>query len=242
MAEESEKKQEARSTLSERVAEYRREIQALVKEGVEHPKFEFKRSCSISRDNLDDRLDFIKLLQGVANAQIAGDRCIVIGADPKEKQFYPIQNSAEFDHATVSTVVAKYLDPEPIVEVFNNFQTDDGHPFVLLIVDERQSTPIVVKTEGGRADGKIRLQVGDIWIKKGTGLHRASRTDLDAMYSARMEREAEDRARKRFQHFRELSPYARFLYFFPEPCSYSCPLSRTRDGISPVRRRIDRGK
>jgi hypothetical protein len=197
--------EEPQAALSERIAEYIQEIQSLITQGIEHPRFEFKRLSSISRDNLDDRLDFIKLLQGVANAEIPGERCIIIGGDPKEKLFYPVTNTAEFDQATVSTVVAKYLDPSPRFQVFNNLQTDDGHPFVLFVLDANQPRPIVVKTEGKKADGKTRLQIGDIWIKKGTALQLAARADLDLMYQLRMEEEAEDRARKRFKHFSEIS-------------------------------------
>ena len=198
MAHGTQDNQEPQAALSERIEEYRREIQSLIRQGVEHPRFEFKRSSSISRDNLDDRLDFIKLLQGVANAEIAGERCIIIGADPREKLFYPVSNSAEFDQAALSTVVAKYLDPPPLFQVFNNLQTDEGHVFVLLVLDANQRRPIVVRTEGKKSDGKTRLQIGEIWIKKGTALQPATRVDLDLMYRLRMEEEAEDRARKRF--------------------------------------------
>ena len=194
-------------SLSVRIEEFRREIQTLVIQGVEHPRFEFKRSCSIVRENLEDRLDFIKLVQGVANADVTGERCIVIGADPKEKKWFTVSNGVEFDGATVSSVIAKYLDPVPRFQVFNNLQTDDGQSFVLFVLDADQPRPIVVKTEGPipKSDGKVGLQIGQIWIKKDTGLQLATRTDLDSMYRLRMEEEAEDRARKRFKHFSELS-------------------------------------
>jgi hypothetical protein len=206
MAHGTEDKQEPQAApLSDRIKEYSREIQSLIAQGVEHPRFEFKRSSSISRNNLDDRLDFVKLLQGLANAEILGEKCIIIGGDPKEKRFYPVSNTAEFDQATVTTIVAKYLDPPPKFQVFNNLQTEDGQAFVLLILDANQPRPIMVKTEGKRTDGKTRLQIGDIWIKKGTALQLAARADLDLMYQLRMEEEAEDRARKRFKHFTELS-------------------------------------
>src|SRR5208282_2629704 len=205
MAQETENKQETEGALSEQVEKHRQEIQSLIRQGVEHPRFEFKRACSISHDNLDDRLDFIKFLQGVANAEVAEERCITIGADPKEKLFYPVSNAGEFDPATVSAVVAKYLDPPPRFHVFNNLHTDAGQPFVLFVLDANQPRPIVIKTEGQRPGGKARLQVGEIWIKKGTALQIASRADLDLMYKQRMEEEAEDRARKRFKHFSELS-------------------------------------
>jgi hypothetical protein len=194
-------------SLSVRIEEFRREIQTLVIQGVEHPRFEFKRSCSIVRENLEDRLDFIKLVQGVANADVTGERCIVIGADPKEKKWFTVSNGDEFDGATVSSVIAKYLDPVPRFQVFNNLQTDDGQPFVLFVLDADQPRPIVVKTEGPipKSSGKVGLQIGQIWIKRDTGLQLATRSDLDAMYRLRMEEEAEDRARKRFKHFSELS-------------------------------------
>src|SRR5208282_233590 len=86
MAEAPEQEQD-QATLSSRIEAYRREIQALVAHGAEHPRFEFKRCCSLSRENLDDRLDFIKLLQGIANSDADGDCCIVIGVDQKTKQF-----------------------------------------------------------------------------------------------------------------------------------------------------------
>jgi len=205
MATQPDDKQAAPAPLSERLQNYLTEIQSLVRQGVEHPRNEFKRATSIAREDLDDRLDFLKLLQGVANAEVLEERFIVIGADPTQRAFHPLANAADFDPARVTPVLAKYFDPLPQLEIFNNLQTDDGHSIVVLILNAVQPRPIIVKTEGQRSDGKIRLQVGDIWIKKGTALQLATRDDLDAMYRQRMEEEAEDRARKRFKHFTELS-------------------------------------
>src|ERR1039458_9821218 len=138
MAEGPEEKQKGEATLSARLEAYRVEIQNLVKNGVEHPRFEFKREWSIQRENLEDRLDFIKLMQSIANAELAAERCIIIGADPKEKSFYPVTNTAEFDAAAVSDILGKYLDPVPRFEVFNGLLTDDGKLFVLIILDAVQ--------------------------------------------------------------------------------------------------------
>jgi hypothetical protein len=46
---------------------------------------ELKRTATISRDNLADRLDFIKLVQVLANAHIVDERFIVVGTDQKER-------------------------------------------------------------------------------------------------------------------------------------------------------------
>ena len=191
--------------LSERLQNCLGEIQSLVRQGVEHARFEFKRAASPTREDLDDRLDFIKFVQGVANSEVSEERFVVIGADPTEKQFYSVTNATDFDPARLSPILAKYLDPIPSIEVFNNLQTDDGHRLVVLIFSAIQPQPIMVITEGQKVDGKTRLQVGDIWIKKSTSLRRASRSDIDLMYQQRMEEEAEDRARKRFKHFTEIS-------------------------------------
>jgi hypothetical protein len=201
--------------LSERLHKYVLELQQLVQQGVEHPRFEFKRSASITREDLDDRLDFIKFIQGVANSELAEERFIVVGADPKAKQFHPVTNASEFDPARVSTVLAKYLEPPPNIEVFNGLQTDEGYALVLLIFSANQPRPIMVKTEGSRPGGKARLQVGEVWIKKGTALQLVSRSDLDLMYRQRIEEEAEDRARKRFKHFSEISALPQSVVSFP---------------------------
>lgn len=172
---------------------------------MEHSRYEFKRSASLGKDDLDERWDFIKFIQGVANCDVLEERYIVIGADPREKQFYAVSNCTEFDAARVAPILEKYLDPVPQLEIFNNIQTDAGDTLVLFIFSAVQPRPIMVKTEGKKVDSKVRLQVGEIWVKRGTALQLATRADIDAMYRQRMEEEAEDRARKRFKHFTELS-------------------------------------
>src|SRR5208282_5760444 len=94
-------------TLSERFDRYRREIQEIVARGIEHARYELKRSATISRENLADRLDFVKLIQGVANAHITEERFIVIGADQKERKFFIVENPNEFDPANLSQIVGK---------------------------------------------------------------------------------------------------------------------------------------
>jgi hypothetical protein len=105
-------------TLAERFDSYRSSIEQNVARGIEHPTFELKRSATISRDSLPDRLDFIKLIQGLANADIEEERFIVIGADQKERRFYDVGNAGEFDPANLSRILSKYLDPQPSIEVF----------------------------------------------------------------------------------------------------------------------------
>jgi len=193
-------------TLAERFDRYCAEVRDVVTRGIEHPRFELKRSATISKDQLADRLDFVKLIQGVANAHIREERFIVIGADQKEHRFYNVGNTAEFDPASLSQILSKYLDPQPCLEVFNNAKTADGESYVLIVISPDQPRPIVAVTEG-KSDNRIHFAVGNIWIKKDTRLQLATRVDLDEMYETyikqRIDEEAETRARRRFEHFRE---------------------------------------
>lgn len=188
--------------FSERIQQYRREIEALVKQGGEQPQFEFKRMAFVDREHLDDRLDFIKFIQAVANAEISTERCIVIGADPKEKKFYPVTNGDDFDRAKLSAIISAYLYPTPQFESFS-LETDAKEGFVVLVLSHDQPRPIVVVKEGRTEQGKNRLDLGDIWIKKDTGIIKATRDQLDAVYRDRMEEQTEDRARKRVKHLLE---------------------------------------
>src|ERR1017187_10882657 len=102
----------SRVALSERFDRYRVEVEQIVTRGIEHPNYELKRSATISRDSLADRLDFVKLIQGLANADVEEERFIVIGADQKERKFYDVGNASEFDPAKLAQVISKYLDPQ----------------------------------------------------------------------------------------------------------------------------------
>jgi hypothetical protein len=188
--------------LSSRIESYRQEIQNLVKQGGEQPQFEFKRAVALGREDLDDRLDFVKLVQALANAEMPSERCIVIGADPKEKKFHPVSNVGDFDPANLSKILSKYLHPSPNFQSFR-LDTDAGETFIALVLDRDQPRPIMVIKEGQTTLGKTRLVLGDIWIKKNTDTLRVTREQLDAMYRVRMEEEAEDRARKRLKHLLE---------------------------------------
>jgi hypothetical protein len=194
------------TALTERFDRYRVEVQRVVERGIEHPSYELKRAVTISRENLADRLDFVKLIQGLANAHLAEERFVVIGADQKERKFYSVANISEFDPATLSQIIAKYLDPSPRLEVFNNIRADSGESYVLIVIGPDQPRPIVAITEG-RSDKRVHFSVGNIWIKKDTSLQFATRADLDRMYETyvkqRVDEEAENRARRRFEHFRE---------------------------------------
>ena len=162
-----------------------------------------KRECSVSNKNLKSKLGFVKLIQGLANAHLAEERFIIIGADQKERKFFPVENAAEFDPANLSAILTKYLEPLPSFEAFNSLTEKAGSSFVLIVLAGSQPRPIVVKADVETDDPSVRIRTGEIWIKESTRLRPAIREDLEAMYRARVEAEAESRSRARFAVLRD---------------------------------------
>lgn len=185
------------------VENLRREIQQLVSQGIESSRFELTRQCSLASGDRKSQTNFAKTIQGMANAYPAEERVYVVGADQKEKKFYPLGNEGEFDPANLHQILEKYLEPPPNFEAYT-LPTDNGIKFAAIAVTPDQRRPIVAKTSVQDADGKTQLlQQGDVWVKKQTGLYRASHEDLEKMYETRIETEAERRAQQRFADMRD---------------------------------------
>jgi hypothetical protein len=198
----SEEPEKRPDTLTQRVDRYKAEVEGIVARGIEHPNCELKRSAAPSGGSLADRSDFIKLVQGLANADLDEERFIVVGADQRQRKFFDVDNARDFDPATLSKIFEKYLQPAPRFEAFNSLATEAGERYVLIVLAPEQPRPVVVITEA-TSDGRTHLRAGDIWVKKDTGLRMATRPDLEAMYQKRIDEEAETRARSRFKHIQE---------------------------------------
>ena len=194
------------SALPERFDTYGKTIEGIVLRGIEHPACELKRSVTLSKDNLTDRLDFVKLIQGLANSHSGTECLIVVGADQKERKFFEVANAADFDPAKLSPILAKYLAPEPLYEVFNDMRASTGERYVLIVLNQLQPRPIMALVDGKTSD-KVHFRPGEIWIKHNTGLRPAMKADLDLMYQPVIEQEAAKRARIIFEHLKaDLGP------------------------------------
>jgi hypothetical protein len=193
-------------SLPNRFDTFAQTVEGIVLRGIEHPACELKRTVTLSRDNLAERLDFVKLIQGLANSHSGTECLIIIGADQEAKQFFEVSNSDDFDPAKVSPIIAKYLSPEPKYEIFNDMRASTGERYVLIILSQVQPRPIVSLVDG-RTDSKMHFRPGDVWIKHNTGLRAATRADLDAMYEPKIQEEATKRARIIFDHLKaDLGP------------------------------------
>jgi hypothetical protein len=178
--------------LSDRVKSYKEEVHRIVREGLEHPRYELVRELPLQ--TTEQRVSFAKQMQGMANALLSTERLLVIGADQPGKTILPVTNLSELDPARVSQLLSRYLDPVPHFECFNSLETEDGKAFALIIFSSKQPKPILAKADVQAADNRFLLRKGEIWIKENTGLRVASRSDLDAMY----QEDAEARARRWF--------------------------------------------
>ena len=194
------------SALPERFDTYGKTVEGIVLRGIEHPACELKRSVTLSKDDLTDRLDFVKLIQGLANSHSGSECLIVVGADQKDKKFFEVANAADFDPAKLSPILAKYLAPEPVFEVFNDMRASTGERYVLIVLNRLQPRPIMVLVDG-KTNDKVHFRPGEIWIKHNTGLRPAIKADLDLMYQPVIEQEATKRARIIFEHLKaDLGP------------------------------------
>lgn len=193
-------------SLSQRFDTFARTVEGIVLRGIEHPACELKRTVTLSKDDLTDRLDFVKLIQGLANSHAGTECLIVIGADQKEKKFVDVPNAGDFDPAKMSPIIAKYLSPEPQYEVFNDMRAFTGERYVLIVLNQVQPRPIMTLVDG-RTHTKVHFKPGEIWIKHNTGLKVATKADLDLMYQPKIEQEAAKRARLIFEHLKaDLGP------------------------------------
>lgn len=189
-------------SLPQRFDEYSRTVEGIVLRGIEHPACELKRVVILSKGDLADRLDFVKLFQGLANSHTSTECLIVIGADQRERKFFEVENASEFDAARLSPILSKYLSPEPHYEVFTDMRATSGERYVLIVLNPVQPRPIMALVQG-ETEAKTHFRPGEIWIKHNTGLKTATKADLDRMYEPFIELEAEKRARKRFDYLRE---------------------------------------
>jgi hypothetical protein len=193
-------------SLPERVASLAAEIARIVLNGLEHPTYELKRAVTLSKDRLADRLDFVKLIQGLSNSHKDTECIIVIGADEQNRCFVDVPNAESFNAAKLSPILRKYLEPEPQFTVFKDMRASTGERYVVLVIHSLQDRPIFAMVQG-ECEGKSHFRPGDIWIKHQTGLRNATKADLDLMYAPYVEREAAKRARLLFEHLQaDLGP------------------------------------
>lgn len=206
---------ETQERLSNQVSAYRSEAISLISQGIEHARFEVKRICPIAGDvQKRKRAAFVKVVQGLANAHIDGERLFLIGADSREKRFYPLDDVAQYDQAKVGDLLKSALEPMPEFTVLP-FETDGGEKFVVVVVASEQPRPIVCKSDLADIEEKTGLRRGEIWIKENTSLRLTNRDDFERMVKTRIDLESEARAKIRFSEYLAATDLSRTIFQRP---------------------------
>jgi hypothetical protein len=194
------------SSLPQRAAQYRQEIEKVVRDVGEHPLYELKRSCSFR--NLEEKIEFVKDFQSIATSRIQTEKYLVVGADEASKTFRAVQNVNEFDEAAIRQLLEKYLHPVPDFELFQ-MTSSEGCPFVLFVIPKQKRRRILARVtveDSTNSKPKVLLREGDLWTKgASTGKRLAKPEDWDEIYEEVIETETERRTRQRTAHALEMA-------------------------------------
>lgn len=136
---------------------------------------------------IDFKRDFYKRLEGsdfpkdiaaFANINTDGDKFIIFGVEDKTREIYGIDPLLFPSTDTLDNYIEKTLDPFVTIEsdIFEYKGKTVGY---IKICDTNDNPPYMIKKTCGP---KMKLEKGDIFIRKGTCNQKAGRMDIDAMY------------------------------------------------------------
>lgn len=137
---------------------------------------------------IDFKRDFYKRLEGsdfpkdiaaFANIDTDEDRFIIFGVEDKTREVYGIDPLLFPSTDTLDNYIEKTLDPFVTIEsdIFKYKGKAVGY---IKICATNDNPPYMIKKTCGP---KMKLEKGDIFIRKGTCNQKAGRMDIDAMYA-----------------------------------------------------------
>lgn len=133
--------------------------------------------------NEKKKTDLIKDIMSMANADVDGDRYLIIGVsfdNNKNRILDGVSRSAIPDPALIQQLIHENIEPDIKFDVFCH--TLDGKEFGIIKIESCDNGPYEMRKEFGK------LQKGEKWIRKGTFQTRMLRSDLDRIYSQRYRR------------------------------------------------------
>lgn len=124
--------------------------------------------------------DLLKDLIAMANANVAGDRHIIVGMKhlpDGTRKFWGINQNEFVDSATYHQLARENIEPEIHLD-YSPYEFE-GHLLGVLRVYNCNDQPYMMRKDYGS------LRVGDAWIRKGTHQPRLMRADLDRIWERR---------------------------------------------------------
>lgn len=128
--------------------------------------------------------DLIKDIMCMANADIDGDRYIIIGVDYKssnDRDFVGIKKEEFIDSATYQQLIKDNIEPEINIDYFA--YDLDGVCLGIFKLVQCSNKPYMMKKDFGK-----KLNKGDCWIRKGSSQFRMIREDFDKIIAKRISR------------------------------------------------------
>lgn len=150
------------------------QVMDLIWQQTESMTVDFKRDFYKALHNSD----FPKDIAAFANCAAEGDKWIIFGVDDKSRTITGIDPYTYLSLDTMDNFINTAI--EPFVHIESElFQYEDNILAYIKICADNRDRPYVIKETCGR-NGQIEM--GDIYIRKGTCNLKANRMDIDAMY------------------------------------------------------------
>lgn len=131
----------------------------------------------------EQHADLLKDVISLANAEVSGDRLIVIGVKHKpsgERDLIGISKEAFIDDAIYQQLVRENIEPE-IRFSYAPFEVN-GKLLGVLRIEPCEDQPYMMRKQ------YEKLERGDAFIRKGTHQTKLTRADMDGIYSAKLAR------------------------------------------------------
>ena len=149
-------------------------IKRIIEDKKETDHVDFKRVFykSLSESDLS------KDVSAFANANSNQDKYIIFGVDDKTRQVTGIDESTLPSQDNLDKYLSDTIEPFINVEI-GSIEYKDHVIGYIKISNKNIDCPYVIKRDCGRNNN---IHQGDIFIRKGSVIQRASRSDLDRMY------------------------------------------------------------
>jgi hypothetical protein len=135
--------------------------------------------------NENNKPNLIKDVLAFANADVQGDRYIIIGVK-KSAGIVELNNiEPKYDSANIQQYIHANITPELQIE-YDSFAYNDNNLVVLTIKDPVEQPYMTSKDVFYKA-GKLCLKANECWVRKGSYQVVASRNDYDRMYAPKTE-------------------------------------------------------
>jgi hypothetical protein len=151
-------------------------LENIVREGRQTARIMFREQAYAARDH--DAL--LRDVMALANANVQGQRVIVLGAEARSDGTRLHELPAEIlaQGASFQGVVRDFIEP-PVSVQFRPFQIE-GKQLAAIIVNDCQDRPYMM-----RADHSAGLRRGDAWIRVDTENQRMGRRHMVSIFSRR---------------------------------------------------------